>query len=171
MKVSIIPRGKSLGSSWYLPEERQIITKAQFLDQICALLGGRAAEELIFNEISSGALDDLEKATKQAYSMVAFLGLDEELGPISFYDSTGQYEGLLGKPYSENMGKLIDKKAHDLITSQYNRAKDILTEYKNELEELTEFLLKKEEVTKEDLVQILGKRKADELLEIGEDSF
>lgn len=164
MKVSIIPRGKSLGSSWYLPEERQIITKAQFLDQICALFGGRAAEELIFNEISSGALDDLEKATKQAYSMVAFLGLDEELGPISFYDSTGQYESLLGKPYGENMGKLIDKKVHDLITSQYNRAKDILTEYKNELEELAEFLLKKEEVTKEDLVQILGKRKADELL-------
>ena len=165
VKVSIIPRGKSLGASWYLPEERQIITKAQFLDQICAMLGGRAAEEIMFNEISSGALDDLEKVTKQAYSMIAYLGLDKEMGPISFYDSTGQYERLFGKPYSENMGKLIDNKVHDLITTQYTRAKDILTEHKDELEELATLLLKKEEVDKMDLEQILGKRKAKELLE------
>ncbi|HET7115406.1 MAG TPA: ATP-dependent zinc metalloprotease FtsH [Hanamia sp.] len=168
VKVSIIPRGKSLGASWYLPEERQIITKAQLLDQICAMLGGRAAEEIMFNEVSSGALDDLEKVTKQAYSMVAYLGLDKEIGPISFYDSTGQYERLFGKPYSENMGKLIDKNVHDLIITQYDRAKDILTEYKDELEKLAKLLLEKEVADKPDLEQILGKRKAEELLEASE---
>lgn len=168
VKVSIIPRGKSLGASWYLPEERQIITKGQLLDQICAMLGGRAAEEIMFNEVSSGALDDLEKVTKQAYSIVAYLGLDKEIGPISFYDSTGQYERLFGKPYSENMGKLIDKNVHDLIITQYDRAKDILTEYKNELEELAKLLLSKEVADKPDLEQILGKRKAKELLEAAE---
>jgi len=159
VKVSIIPRGKSLGAAWYLPEERQIVTKAQFIDQICTLLGGRAAEEIIFNEVSSGALDDLEKVTKQAYNMVAFYGLDEEIGPISFYDSTGQYERILGKPYSENMGKLIDSEVHDLIITEYNRAKDIMIDHKDELVALAQLLLKKEEADKEDLEQILGKRK------------
>ena len=159
VKVSIIPRGKSLGAAWYLPEERQIVTKAQFIDQICTLLGGRAAEEIIFNEVSSGALDDLEKVTKQAYNMVAFYGLDEEIGPISFYDSTGQYERILGKPYSESMGKLIDSEVHDLIITEYKRAKDIMIDHKDELVALAQLLLKKEEADKEDLEQILGKRK------------
>ena len=127
VKVSIIPRGKSLGAAWYLPEERQIVTKAQFMDQMCAALGGRAAEEIIFKEASSGALDDLEKVTKQAYNMVAYFGLDEEVGPISFYDSTGHYDRILGKPYSENMGKLIDTEVRNLITSQYKRVKAIST--------------------------------------------
>ena len=165
VKVSIIPRGKSLGAAWYLPEERQIITKSQFLDQICAALGGRAAEDIIFNEISSGALDDLEKVTKQAYNMVAYFGLDEEVGPISFYDSTGEYGRLLSKPYSESMGKLIDTEVLNLITTQYQRAKNILTKHKDELEELAQLLLKNEVADKEDLEQILGKRKATELLQ------
>src|SRR5690606_34624730 len=132
VKVSIIPRGKSLGAAWYLPEERHIITKSQFIDQICALLGGRAAEEVILDEISSGALDDLEKVTKQAYGMVAYNGLDETIGPLSFYDTSGQYQSMLGKPYSEEMGKRIDKEVHNLIMTQYQRAKDILIKHKDE---------------------------------------
>ncbi len=167
VKVSIIPRGKSLGAAWYLPKERQIVTKGQFLDQMCAMLAGRAAEEIIFDEVSSGALDDLEKVTKQAYNMVAYYGFDKEIGPISFYDSTGQYERLLGKPYSENMGKLIDQEVQQLILSQYNRALSILTEHKDELTELAQLLLDKEEADKEDLVRILGKRKAATLLGTG----
>lgn len=165
VKVSIIPRGKSLGSAWYLPEERQIVTKSQFMDQICASLGGRAAEEIIFNEISSGALDDLEKVTKQAYNMVAYYGLDEEIGPISFYDSTGQNERMLGKPYSENMAQLIDKEVQDLIITAYERTKNLLMEHKTELEKLAQLLLKKEVVEKEDLEMILGKRDAGLLIE------
>ncbi|MDD3721135.1 MAG: ATP-dependent zinc metalloprotease FtsH [Lutibacter sp.] len=166
VKVSIIPRGKSLGAAWYLPVERQIITKSQFMDQICALLGGRAAEEIIFDEISSGALDDLEKVTKQAYNMVAYYGMDENIGPLSFYDSSGQYQSMLGKPYSEEMGKLIDKEVHNLITTQYERAKNILTKHKDELEKLAQLLLDKEIADKEDLEHILGKRKAKKLLKL-----
>lgn len=164
VKVSIIPRGKSLGAAWYLPEERQIVTRAQFLDQMCAALGGRAAEEIIFNEISSGALDDLEKVTKQAYNMVAYFGLDEEVGPISFYDSTGLYDRILGKPYSENMGKLIDTEVHNLITTQYKRVKEILIAHKDELEQLAKLLLKKEVADKDSLEKILGKRKENKVL-------
>jgi cell division protease FtsH len=158
VKVSIIPRGKSLGSAWYLPEERQIVTKSQFIDQICASLGGRAAEEIIFNEASSGALDDLEKVTKQAYTMVSYYGLDEEIGPISFYDSTGQNERVLGKPYSENMAQLIDKEVQNLVTTAYERTKKLLIQHKDELEKLAKLLLKKEVVEKEDLEEVLGKR-------------
>ncbi|MGB5668312.1 MAG: ATP-dependent zinc metalloprotease FtsH [Maribacter sp.] len=158
VKVSIIPRGKSLGSAWYLPEERQIMTKSQFMDQICASLGGRAAEEIIFNEVSSGALDDLEKVTKQAYNMVAYYGLDEEIGPISYYDSTGENNRILGKPYSENMARLIDKEVQSLVTTAYERTKELLLQHKKELEELAQLLLKKEVVEKEDLEEIMGKR-------------
>jgi len=164
VKVSIIPRGKSLGSAWYLPEERQIVTKSQFMDQIYASLGGRAAEEIIFNEPSSGALDDLEKVTKQAYSMVAFYGLDKELGPISFYDSSGRNEQMLGKPYSEDMAKKIDKEVQDLIVTAYERTKNLLKEHRNELEKLAQLLLKQEVVEKEELEGILGKRKLKEFL-------
>jgi cell division protease FtsH len=138
------------------------------MDQICAMLGGRAAEEVIFNEISSGALDDLEKVTKQAYSMVAYYGLDKNIGPISFYDSSGQYQNMLSKPYSEEMGKQIDKEVHNLISTQYQRAKDILTKHKDELKELAQLLLDKEIANKEDLVQILGKRKVKKLLKLDE---
>ena len=158
VKVSIIPRGKSLGSAWYLPEERQIMTKSQFMDQICASLGGRAAEEIIFNEVSSGALDDLEKVTKQAYTMVAYYGLDEEIGPISYYDSTGDNNRILGKPYSENMAQLIDKEVQSLVLTAYERTKELLLQHKKELEELAQLLLKKEVVEKEDLEEIMGKR-------------
>lgn len=158
VKVSIIPRGKSLGSAWYLPEERKIVTRAQFMDQICASLGGRAAEEVVFNEISSGALDDLEKVTKQAYTMVAIYGLDKEIGPLSYYDSTGQNERIFSKPYGENMAELIDKKVHDLIGTSYERTKKILVDHKAELTELAQLLLKKEVVEKSDLEKILGKR-------------
>jgi cell division protease FtsH len=160
MKVSIIPRGKSLGSAWYLPEERQIVTKSQFIDQICASLGGRAAEEIVLGEASSGALDDLEKVTKQAYNMVAFLGLDEEIGPISYYDSTGKNEQMLVKPYSEEMAQRIDREVHQLITSAYERTKELLLEHSNELEALKRLLIKKEVVDKEDLEEIMGKRNA-----------
>ncbi|HUH47148.1 MAG TPA: AAA family ATPase, partial [Arenibacter sp.] len=158
VKVSIIPRGKSLGAAWYLPEEHQIITKAQFMDQICASLGGRAAEEIIFNEISSGALDDLEKVTKQAYIMVAYYGLDKEIGPISYYDSTGQNDRLFGKPYSEHMAQRIDKEVTNLILTAYKSTKLLLLEHKEELKKLAMLLLKKEVVYHEDLEGILGKR-------------
>ncbi len=163
VKVSIIPRGKSLGAAWYLPEERQIVTKAQFMDQICASLGGRAAEEVIYNEISSGALDDLEKVTKQAYTMVAYYGLDEEIGPISYYDSTGENERVFGKPYSENMAQKIDEEVQNLIITAYERTKNILREHRTELEKLAALLLKKEVLEKEDLESILGKRELEAL--------
>jgi cell division protease FtsH len=158
VKVSIIPRGRSLGSAWYLPEEHQIISKSKFLDQICASLGGRAAEEIIFNEVSSGALDDLEKVTKQAYSMVAYYGLGDEVGPMSFYDSTGENERFLGKPYSENMAEKIDNEVQLLITNAYERTKKLLLEHKAELESLGKLLLKKEVVYLKDLESVLGKR-------------
>jgi len=158
VKVSIIPRGKSLGSAWYLPEEHQIVTKAKFLDQICASLGGRAAEEIIFNEVSSGALDDLEKVTKQAYTMVAYYGLNDKIGPMSFYDSTGENERFLGKPYSENMAMIIDKEVQALIVSAYNKTIELLLKHQNKLESLGQLLLKKEVVYLEDLEKILGKR-------------
>ncbi|QYA26967.1 ATP-dependent zinc metalloprotease FtsH [Gramella sp. MT6] len=158
VKVSIIPRGKSLGAAWYLPEEHQIITKSQFIDQICASLGGRAAEEIIFNEASSGALDDLEKVTKQAYIMVAYYGLDKEIGPISFYDSTGQYESSLFKPYSEKMAETIDNEVQDLIHTAYETTIGILQEHKTELMKLAQLLLKKEVAEQDDLEKILGKR-------------
>ena len=158
VKVSIIPRGKSLGAAWYLPEERQIVTKTQFIDQMCASLGGRAAEEIIFDEISSGALDDLEKATKQAYAMVSYYGLDKKIGPMSFYDSSGQNDRIIGKPYSESMAQLIDKEAQALILMAYEKTKTVLVEHRDELEKLAQHLLKNEVAEKEDLEAILGKR-------------
>lgn len=158
VKVSIIPRGKSLGSAWYIPEERQIITKSQFLDQICASLGGRVAEEIVFNDVSSGALDDLEKVTKQAYRMVTYLGLDNEIGPISFFDSTGKNEQLLVKPYSEYTAQKIDVVVKELVTSSYQRTKEILQKHRDQLEELKAVLMKKEVVEKDELEKILGKR-------------
>ncbi len=164
VKISIIPRGKSLGSTWYLPEERQIVTKSQFIDQICASLGGRAAEEIIFDEISTGALDDLEKVTKQAYAMVAYYGLNNEIGPISFYDSSGQNDQILGNPYSEEMAKLIDQKVQELVVTAYERTKKILLEHRDELEKLAQLLLKQEVVEKENLESLLGKRELEELV-------
>ncbi|WP_240612520.1 ATP-dependent zinc metalloprotease FtsH [Brumimicrobium salinarum] len=168
VKVSIIPRGKSLGAAWYLPKERNIITKSQFEDQMCSMLGGRAAEEIMFSEISSGALDDLEKVTKQAYNMVAFYGLDKVIGPLSYYDSSGQYQGMMGKPYSEEMGMQIDKEVHALVMKQYKRAKDILKEHSEELQKLGQLLLDKEVAEIEDLEEILGERKVKNLLKMND---
>jgi AFG3 family protein len=158
MKVSIVPRGKSLGAAWYLPEEHLIYTKAQFMDRLSAALGGRAAEELVFDEVSSGALDDLEKVTKQAYTMIAFYGFNETLGNTSYYDSNGQYEQSLQKPYSEATARLIDEEVRKLVASAYARAKSVLAQHRRELKELAELLIEKEVVEKKDLLQIFGKR-------------
>ncbi|WP_084696359.1 ATP-dependent zinc metalloprotease FtsH [Maribacter thermophilus] len=158
VKVSVIPRGKSLGAAWYLPEERQIVTKSQFMDQMCASLGGRAAEEIVFNEISSGALDDLEKTTKQAYAMVSYYGLNKKVGPLSFYDSSGQNDRIIGKPYSESMAQLIDTEVQATVNTAYERTKALLLSHREELDELAQHLLQHEVAEKEDLERILGKR-------------
>jgi len=156
--VSIIPRGKSLGSAWYLPEEHQVITLAQFSDQMCATLGGRAAEEIVFGQPSSGALDDLEKVTKQAYMMVANLGMVDALGCISYYDSTGKYESALQKPYSEATAALIDEEVRKLVEQAHRKAVDILLSKRAELDALAALLMKQEVVYKNDIENILGKR-------------
>jgi cell division protease FtsH len=158
VKVSIIPRGKSLGSAWYLPEEKQLRSKAAFMDSLCAALGGRAAEELIFHETTSGALDDLEKVTKEAYMMVSYYGFNQKLGNISYYDSTGQRDAGLLKPYSEETGKLIDEEVRKLIAEVYEKSKSLLQEHKENLTQVAELLLKKEIIFKEDLLRILGQR-------------
>jgi cell division protease FtsH len=157
-KVSIIPRGKSLGGAWYLPEERQIITRAQFIDSLCVALGGRTSEEIVFNEISSGALDDLEKVTKQAYMMVAELGLSDKIGNISFYDSTGMYENSFQKPYSEATGQIIDEEVRKLIEQAHQTAKIILENNRQKLDALAKLLLKQEVVYKKDIESVLGNR-------------
>jgi AFG3 family protein len=158
VKVSVIPRGKSLGSAWYLPEERQLKTSAEFTDMICASLGGRAAEEIMFGEISSGALDDLEKATKDAYMMVAYFGFDAKLGPISFDDSSGRINGSFQKPYSESTGQLIDEEVRKLIGAAYVRTKELLIRHKPQLIALAGLLLQREMVYKADLEALLGER-------------
>ncbi|TKB96370.1 ATP-dependent zinc metalloprotease FtsH [Pedobacter cryophilus] len=160
VKVSIIPRGKSLGSAWYLPEEKQLKSKAAFIDSLCATLGGRAAEEIIFNETTSGALDDLEKVTKEAYMMVTYYGFNQKLGNISYYDSTGQRDSGIQKPFSEETGKLIDEEVRKLVAEVYERSKNILKENKENLKAVAELLLKKEIIFKEDLEKILGDRTA-----------
>ena len=158
VKVSIVPRGRSLGAAWYLPEEKQIYTTSQFFDRMCAALGGRAAEEVIFNEISSGALDDLEKITKQAYTMVAYYGLNEKLGNISYYDSSGSSETSFQKPYSEETAQLIDEEVRKLIERAYEVTKKILEENRDALAEIAQLLLDKEVIFNEDVEKILGKR-------------
>ncbi|MCL1850262.1 MAG: ATP-dependent zinc metalloprotease FtsH [Bacteroidetes bacterium] len=159
VKVTIVPRGKSLGAAWYLPEERHITTTEQMLDELTATLGGRAAEEVAFGKISTGALSDLEKVTKQAYAMVVYYGLNETIGNISFYDSTGQQEYALTKPYSEKTAQQIDEEISKLIESAYKRAKNILMENKEKLTQLAEILIEKEVIFAEDLEAIFGKRK------------
>ncbi|MCB9266097.1 MAG: ATP-dependent metallopeptidase FtsH/Yme1/Tma family protein [Lewinellaceae bacterium] len=158
LKVSIVPRGRSLGAAWYLPQENVIYNKDQLVDRLCAALGGRASEEVVFGKVSSGALDDLEKVTKQAYTMVAYYGLNEKLGNISYYDSTGQYEQSLQKPYSEATAQLIDQEVHNLVEFAYERTKKVLREHREELEKLAQLLLKKEVVFKKDLVEVFGER-------------
>ena len=159
LKVSIVPRGKSLGAAWYLPQEQSLYTKSEFLDRICAALGGRAAEDVVFDEISSGALDDLEKVTKQAYMMVAYYGLNEKIGNISFYDSTGRNEQMLQKPYSEATAQKIDEEVSKMVGAAYERTKKLLFDHRDELDTLAELLLDKEVVFQPDLEKIFGKRK------------
>ena len=159
IKVTIVPRGNSLGAAWYLPEERQITTTEQIMDEICAALGGRAAEEIIFGKISTGALSDLEKITKQAYAMVTIYGLNDKIGNVSFYDSSGQQEYTFGKPYSEKTAELIDNEVKKLIEGAYDRTKKLLSENVEKLHKLAGHLLEKEVLFKEDLEAIFGKRK------------
>jgi cell division protease FtsH len=156
VKVTIVPRGQSLGAAWYLPEERSITTTEQLLDQMCSALGGRAAEELVFSKISTGALSDLEKVTKQAYAMVSIYGLNKRVGNVSFYDSQGR--DAFTKPYSDETAKIIDEEVSLLIESQYQRALKILTENKDKLEALAEKLLVDEVIFKENLEEVFGKR-------------
>ena len=158
VKVTIVPRGKSLGAAWYLPEERQITTEQQMMDEMCATLGGRASEELVFGEISTGALNDLEKVTKQAYAMVSIYGLNKKLGNVSYYDSSGQQEYSFHKPYSERTAQTIDEEANKLIEISYTRAKKILQKHKPDLILLAKRLREKEVIFKEDLELIFGKR-------------
>ena len=158
VKVTIVPRGKSLGAAWYLPEERQLTTTAQMLDEICAAMGGRAAEEVFFGRISTGALSDLEKVTKMAYAMVSMYGLSKEIGNISYYDSSGQQSGFT-KPYSEERAQLIDKEVSRILEEEYTRAKEVLTSNKDKVEKLGAELLEKEVIFKSDLETIFGARK------------
>ena len=157
VKVTIVPRGRSLGAAWYLPEERSLNTTEQILDEMCAALGGRAAESIIFNKISTGALSDLEKVTKQAMAMVTIYGLDEKIGNISYYDSQNQGYGFT-KPYSEETAKIIDQEIKKIIDGQYERAKAILKKHEDKLHQLANKLLETEVIFKEDLEVIFGKR-------------
>ena len=158
VKVTIVPRGQSLGAAWYLPEERQIVRPEQLLDEMCATMGGRAAEKIIFDTISTGALSDLEKVTKQARAMVTVYGLNDKIGNVTYYDSSGQSEYGFTKPYSEVTAQTIDKEISDLIEGQYQRAITILKENKDKLTKLAERLLEKEVIFKDDLEEIFGKR-------------
>lgn len=158
VKVTIVPRGKSLGAAWYLPEERNIINKEQMLDEICTGLAGRAAEEVVFGTVSTGAINDLERVTKQAYAMVAYYGLSDRLGNISFYDSTGQNEFAFVKPYSEKTAELIDNETKRIVEEQYQRALAIITNNKEKVLQLGNLLLEKEVIYTEDVEKILGPR-------------
>ncbi|MFM9827006.1 ATP-dependent zinc metalloprotease FtsH [Flavobacterium sp.] len=161
IKVTIVPRGQSLGAAWYLPEERQIVRPDQMLDEMCATMGGRAAEKVTFNKISTGALSDLEKVTKQARAMVTIYGLNDKIGNVTYYDSSGQNEYSFSKPYSEQTAMIIDKEISLLIESQYERAIKILEKNKDKLNQLAEILIEKEVIFKDDLEALFGKREFD----------
>ncbi|MDD3108341.1 MAG: ATP-dependent zinc metalloprotease FtsH [Alistipes sp.] len=161
IKVTIIPRGKALGAAWYLPEERQITTTEQMLDEMASILGGRASEVLNFGTISTGALNDLERVTKQAYAMVSYYGMSQKIGNRSFYDSTGQADMALSKPYSEQTAEAIDDEANKLIKSAFDRATQTLESHRAGLTELAELLLEREVIFAEDLEKIFGKRKGE----------
>ena len=162
MKVSIIPRGKSLGAAWYLPEERQLHTAAEFRERLCAQLGGRAAEEVVFGEVSTGALDDLEKVTREAYLMVTVYGFDAKLGHVSFYDSTGLRDTSFSKPYSEETARLIDEQVRGIVAEAYRHAKEILTEHRDQLDLLAGLLMQQEVVFREEIESLIGKRVTEE---------
>ena len=169
VKVTIVPRGRSLGAAWYLPEERLIVRPEQMLDEMCAALGGRAAEKVIFDKISTGALSDLEKVTKQARAMVTVYGLSDKVGNLTYYDSSGQSEYGFTKPYSEQTAELIDKEISNIIEEQYERAVKLLEEHKDKLTELAEVLLDKEVIFKDNLEKIFGKRAFDKTSDITEE--
>jgi cell division protease FtsH len=170
VKVTIVPRGMALGAAWYLPEERQLTNEDHILDELCSLLGGRAAEQLFLSQTSTGALNDLERATKQAYAMVAFYGMSDQLKDISFYDSTGRYDYGFTKPYSEHTADLIDQETKRIIAEQMARAKQILTDHAEGHHQLAQLLMEHEVITSEDVERILGPRpwksRGDELLEV-----
>ncbi len=170
VKVTIVPRGMALGAAWYLPEERQLTNEDHILDELCSLLGGRAAEQLFLKQTSTGALNDLERATKQAYAMVAYYGMSDKLKDISFYDSTGRYDYGFTKPYSEDTATLIDEETKRIIADQMARAKKILTDYEEGHHQLAQLLIDREVITSEDVERILGPRpwksRGDELLEV-----
>lgn len=161
VKVTIVPRGQSLGAAWYLPEERLIVRPEQMLDEMCATMGGRAAERVVFNQISTGALSDLEKVTKQARAMVTVYGLNDKLGNITYYDSSGQSEYNFSKPYSEETAVTIDREISNLIEEQYQRAIKLLEDNKDKLIQLADILIEKEVIFKDDLETIFGKRPFD----------
>lgn len=167
VKVTIVPRGQSLGAAWYLPEERSITTTEQLLDDMCATLGGRAAEQITFNRISTGALSDLERVTKQAYAMTSIYGLNERVGNISFYDSQGR--DTFTKPYSDDTAKVIDEEVSKLIEGQYQRALQLLRENQDKLAQLADRLLTSEVIFKEDLEAIFGKRQWDPIEDLNEE--
>jgi len=158
VKVTIVPRGKSLGAAWYLPEERQIVETEQMLDEMCATLGGRAAEKVMFNRISTGALNDLEKVTRQARAIVSIYGLNDKIGNITYYDSSGQGDYNFTKPYSEHTAQIIDKEISKIIEIQYERAINLLIEHKEDLIKLAEVLIEKEVIFEKDLIKIFGER-------------
>ena len=170
VKVTIVPRGVALGAAWYLPEERQLTNEEHILDELCSLLGGRAAEQLFLNQTSTGALNDLERATKQAYAMVAYYGMSDQLKDVSFYDSTGRYDYGFVKPYSENTADLIDKETQRIIADQMARAKQILTDHVEGHHRIAQLLIEREVITSEDVERILGPRpwksRGDQLLEV-----
>jgi len=168
VKVTIVPRGKSLGAAWYLPEERQIVETDQMLDEMCATLGGRAAEKVMFDKISTGALNDLEKVTRQARAIVSIYGLNDKIGNITYYDSSGQADYNFTKPYSEKTAQIIDEEISRIIELQYERAIDILKKHKVELTELAEILMEKEVIFEDNLVKIFGKRPFEKELPIEE---
>ena len=165
IKVTIVPRGQSLGAAWYLPEERQIVRTDQMLDEMCATMGGRAAEKVTFDRISTGALSDLEKVTRQARAMVTIYGLNDKIGNVTYYDSSGQSEYNFSKPYSDDTAKIIDAEISQLIEGQYKRAIDILEENKDKLNQLADILIEKEVIFKDDLEAIFGKRTWDKNLD------
>ena len=165
IKVTIVPRGQSLGAAWYLPEERQIVRTDQMLDEMCATMGGRAAEKVTFNRISTGALSDLEKVTKQARAMVTIYGLNDKIGNVTYYDSSGQNDYNFSKPYSDETAKVIDAEISSLIEGQYERAIHILEQNKDKLNQLADILIEKEVIFKNDLESIFGRRTFDKNLE------
>ena len=158
VKVTIVPRGQALGAAWYLPEERSLTNKEHLLDELCSLLGGRAAEEVFLKQTSTGALNDLERATKQAYAMVAYYGMSDKLKNMSYYDSTGRGEYSLQRPYSEKTAETIDKETQVIINEQMQRARELLTEHREQHNALADLLVEREVITHEDVERILGPR-------------